>query len=128
MEEAYAQALWDIVERGMQPQKAVELLHRSITARGRQGLMGGIARALQRLADRTEKAEGITLTVAREKDLHTARHKAKEAFSSVAENGHMKETVDESLIGGWRLEGKGVLVDESFKKQLMTLYNRATKN
>jgi len=33
--------------------------------------------------------------------------------------------VDESLIGGWRLEGKETLVDASYKRELLELFNRS---
>jgi F0F1-type ATP synthase delta subunit len=128
MEEAYAQALWRIVEGGMAPKKAVELLYASLSARGRQGLMPRIIRAFERLAARRERAEGVTLTVAREKDLYAARHMAKEALASVGGSKDVNQAIDPTLIGGWRLEGRGTLIDESFKKQLMTLYNRSTRD
>ena len=35
--------------------------------------------------------------------------------------------LDDSLIGGWRLEGRGNLVDASFKKSLLDMYNRTTQ-
>ncbi len=128
MEEAYAQALWNIVEDGTAPAKAVELLHRSLTARGRVELMPRIARAFERLSARKAKAQGMTLTVAHERDLHAAHRHAAKALALLEKHTELTEVVDTSLIGGWRLEGGGVLIDESFKKQLMTLYNRATKD
>ena len=134
MEEAYAQALWRIIDggpsrAGTPAKKAVELLHQSLVARGRQGLFPKIARAFERLAARKRMGSGITLTVAREKDLRAAHHMAKELLDSIAgKHADIKEEIDDSLIGGWRVEGQGTLLDESFKKQLMTLYNRATRN
>lgn len=127
MEEAYAQALWKMVEGGTAPKKAVEQLHASLSSRGREGLMPRIVRAFERLVARRQRAEGITLTVAREKDLRSAHHKAKEVLSSIgAASKDVEEVTDLTIIGGWRLEGRGTLIDESFKKYLLGMYNAAT--
>jgi F0F1-type ATP synthase delta subunit len=34
--------------------------------------------------------------------------------------------VDKSLIGGWRLEHQDMLVDTSYKQQLLDIFNRVT--
>ena len=39
----------------------------------------------------------------------------------------MKVRVDDSLIGGWRLEGRERLIDASYKELLLSIYNRATQ-
>ena len=132
MEEAYAQALWKIIEggpgrAGTPAKKAVELLHQSLVARGRQGLFPKIARAFERLAARKRMGSGITLTVAREKDLLWAHHQAKEVLDSMAaKHADIKEEIDVSLIGGWRVEGQGTLLDESFKRDLLDMYKMIT--
>lgn len=128
MEEAYAQALWQKVEGGMPPKKAVELLHALLVSQGREALMPRIGKALERLAAKKREAEGITLSVAREKDTRAAVQEAKELIASLgAGEAEAEIVVDESLIGGWRLEGREHLYDRSFKKQLLSLYNRATQ-
>lgn len=127
MEEAYAQALWKMIESGMAPKKAIQSVHQSLTARGRASLMPGIARAFERLAARKRQMDSVTLSVAREKDERSAHRSAKEALESLGvTSSDITISVDDSLIGGWRLEGKETLIDASFKKQLLTVYNRAT--
>ena len=52
----------------------------------------------------------------------------KDLLKDMGADTHEVETkVDTSLIGGWRLEGRENLVDASFKKHLLTVYNRVTK-
>ena len=55
-----------------------------------------------------------------------AKREAKELLEKIGAAKDVDVKIDESLIGGWRLEGKGMLVDRSFKKSLLEMYNRAT--
>lgn len=133
MEQAYAQALWKIVEGGKTPHQAVHALHEMLKRDGREALLPRIASAFERIAQRAARKDDIVLTVAREKDLAEAKRKAKEVLSSLgidlgdlpAGKAGLKTQVDDSLIGGWRLEGKEHLVDASYKQQLLNIFNSA---
>lgn len=127
MELAYAQALWKMVEGGMTPAKAVRALQETLKIHGREALLPRIASAFARLAQREAKRSDVVLTVAREKDERRAHKEVKELLTRMGvESKDLKTQVDDSLIGGWRLEGKETLVDASFKNQLLELYNRVT--
>ena len=129
MEEAYAQALWEIVEKGKDPRGAVRALHASLVMNGREGLMPRIARMFARLAARKEQVDSVVLTVAHEGDVRRAEREAGDAIRAVGvELSRVAVKTDGLLIGGWRLEGRETLVDASFRKQLLALYNRATKS
>ena len=127
MEKHYAQALWTMIEKGVEPKKAVHALHDLLVANGRVSLMPRIGHAFDRLA-RTEMAKStLVLSVAYEKDAHAAKQSIKEILSEMnADAKDVEVRVDESLIGGWRLEGREQLHDASFKKMLLEMYNRAT--
>jgi F0F1-type ATP synthase delta subunit len=127
MERMYAQALWEMAEKGMEPKKAVSALYEHLKLRGREALMPRIAKAFERLAARDDGKNTVTLTVAHEKDAHKAKSHIRDMLKKfqVAE-ADVAIRLDGSLIGGWRLEGKESLVDASFKKSLLEMYNRAT--
>jgi F0F1-type ATP synthase delta subunit len=128
METAYAQALWQMIEDGAKPHEAVASLKKTLQAKGRMALLPRIGRAFERLAARKLSGSKMTLTVAREKDAKVALKEAKEVLTQLgAADFDLCEAVDDSLIGGWRLEGRGVLVDQSWKKSLLSIYNAATK-
>ncbi|HTR18796.1 MAG TPA: F0F1 ATP synthase subunit delta [Candidatus Paceibacterota bacterium] len=128
MEKSYAQALWQLVEEGMEPKKALHALVESLKVRGREALLPRIARAFERLATREMKKNAIIVSVAREKDTHKAKREVKAILEEIgADSKNLDVQLDESLIGGWRLEGKGVLVDKSFKKSLLDMYNLAVR-
>ena len=127
METAYAQALWKMVEGGMTPVKAVHALRDTLKVHGREALLPRIGSAFARIAERESRRNDVVLTVAREKD---ERHAHKEVKSMLAAMGietkDLKTQVDDTLIGGWRLEGREMVVDASYKNQLLELFNRAT--
>lgn len=126
MEQAYAQALWQMVEGGKTPHQAVSGLRDMLERQGRVALMPRIARAFERLAQREARKDDVVLTVAREKDLAHAKKEVKEVLSSLGiESSDLKTQVDDTLIGGWRLEGKEHLVDASYKQQLLNIFNSA---
>lgn len=126
METTYAQALWKMVEAGTSPSKAVRALQETLKVHGREALLPRIGRAFARIAEREGKRTGIVLSVAREKDERSAKSAAKEILAKLgAETKEVTVSVDSTLIGGWRLEGKETLVDVSYKKQLLELFDRS---
>lgn len=127
METAYAQALWKMVDGGMTPAKAVRALQETLKIHGREALLPRIARAFARIAEREAKRSDVILTVAREKDERHAHREVKGVLSAMGiEIKDLKTQVDDTIIGGWRLEGREQLVDASYKNQLLELFNRAT--
>ena len=128
MEQAYAQALMSLIEGGMEPKAALHALRESLKTRGREALLPRIALAFERLAARQIQKDTVVISIAREKDAHAAKREAKEILDQIGSDGNNVEIrVDETLIGGWRLEGRGALVDASFKKSLLDMYNRAVR-
>jgi F0F1-type ATP synthase delta subunit len=115
-----------MIGKGTSPKQAALKLRESLAARGRLALLPRIARAFARYAARERAKNILTLSV----DLSGAAHAKREA-KSVLSGMHIDEAdvetvVDESLIGGWRLEGREYLYDMSYKKFLLGMYNRLT--
>ncbi len=127
MEHAYAQALWKMIGSGIKPKEAVHALHEMLVRLGRVSLLPKIGRALVRIAMRDEGRSGVVLLIAREKDESRAKKEAKEfLFEMNLDPKGVTVHVDDTLIGGWRVEGRERLVDASFKKSLLDMYNAAT--
>lgn len=127
MEQDYAQALWKMTEDEMDAKKAVHALHELLVKTGREALLPRIGRAFARIAERESKKNDVVLSVARESDERTAHREANKVLSEMSvEAKELKTQVDDTLIGGWRVEGREMLVDKSYKKELLSLYNRVT--
>ena len=118
--EVYAEAVMSLLEKGMKPKDVVNSINSSLKAAGRVALMPHIARAFARLGARRGQRNRSILIVAKKKHERTAR---KESGAH-----EIPLQVDENLIGGWRLENKEELVDASWKKHLLSIYNRATSS
>lgn len=119
MEQAYAQALWELLQKGEKPKEAVTKIQKALELKGRAALMPAVGKAFERLAQREAQKNRSVLVVARKSDETKARREsgAKEAELSI----------DESIIGGWQLFDKGALRDESWKSALVSIYNNATR-
>jgi F0F1-type ATP synthase delta subunit len=113
MEKLYAQALWKSIENGKSPKEAVESLAKLLKKQGRVELMPRIGKAFKRLAEASQ-GNRVRIFVAHEKD---SKHALKASGLEEAD-----VCVDETLIGGWRLEGGNEVVDRSFKKYLLDIY------
>lgn len=123
MEQVYARAIQELLKAGKSPKQAVSLVHGVLQTRGRAGLLPRVGHAFARLMAREERKNGIVLTIARAQDEKEAR---KGAGAFIPKEADITVRIDEGLIGGWRLEGGGQLVDASFKQQLLSMYNHAT--
>lgn len=126
METAYAQALWKIIGAGTAPKRAITQLRDNLALRGRLALLPRIARAFARHAERERARNTLTLSVGAA-GAAEAKREAKAVLSGMHIDQRDVETiVDETLIGGWRLEGREYLYDASYKKFLLGMYNRLT--
>ncbi len=125
MPEAYAQVLNRLLEKGEAPHAAVQKVHESLKASGRTALFPKIARAFERLMHKKNSRTAVRLFVATEGDSRNAKHEAEHALGTTHE--HMQVVSDQSLIGGWRVEAGEKLVDMSYKKALLSIFNRATQ-
>jgi F0F1-type ATP synthase delta subunit len=127
MEKQYAQALWKLVKRGMEPKKAVHALRDMLAREGRSELLPRVARAFQRIALEQSKKTDVVLTVATEGDITAAKKHTHDLIAEFGVTPHDVQTrIDGSLIGGWRLEGKEKLIDASYKRRLLDLFSRVT--
>lgn len=128
MEQQYAAALWKILQSGKNPKAAVTALYEILVWRGRLSLLPRIARAFARIAARERTKNTLTLSVAATHATH-AKKEAKELLAAMNIDAEDVETkTDENLIGGWRLEGREHLYDASFKKHLLSIYNRTIQS
>ena len=117
--EQYADALVAMVARGTTPAHAVKSLVAHLELRGHKRLLKRLGPLLARRV-LIEERSGVMVEVAHESD---AAHAKKEA---VLFSGDMHIAVREepSIIGGWRMVSKNMLVDNTHKRHLLDIYKR----
>ena len=82
METAYTQALWEMVEKGMQPKKAVHALREVLVRQGRVSLLPKIGHAFVKLAERER---------ARSEEVHTKKKRKKKKKKKKKNNKNKKK-------------------------------------
>ena len=121
LEEVYARALDSSIRGGI---KAEDVLPRLVTILKRRGhikLLPKIARNLERLLEQHTRTKTANVRVA--KKTHEEKYK-KEIDNARRELGLEKATtvLDETLIGGYVVEGGSKMIDASYKTALLKLY------
>lgn len=117
MENLYAQALWKSIEKGQDPKDAVASLVKILASGGRSELLPRVRRSLMRL---------VAKEVNTKPRVYVARASDAESAFKASGIDDADVCVDETLIGGWRLETAESLVDNSFKKHLLSIYSKVT--
>ncbi len=116
--EHYAHALVRLITGGETPHTAVQKTHELLVRQKREHMFPQIARAFARMTQREYMKNREVLIVAHLKDEAHARRE------SGAKDAEL--LLDDSLIGGWRLEAKGMLQDASWKHHLLNIYKKTT--
>jgi F0F1-type ATP synthase delta subunit len=115
MEKVYAQALGNLIARGMREDEAFEKLRAHLSETGRLKLLPALLRELKTLNERSQ-ARSALLEVASTQDAPAAEEAAKrEGIVATA-------VVNPALITGWRLTTGDTLIDRSGKRALVDLY------
>ena len=117
--DAYAKAMMSLSKEGQDADSIVKGLVSSLKARGALALLPKILSTYTNLVAQKGSEEPI-VAVARSAD-------AKEAIEQSGAPKDAKVVVDERLIGGYRLEQGGKLMDNTFKAKLLQIYRNATK-
>lgn len=124
----YAEALYGALE-GKSDSDAKKLLARFrevLSVRGHGALLRFIPHELERIAERRKASNEIILVTAdtksRTKWTHAYDHYEKEGI--IKKGSMRREIVDESIVGGFQIRTKDILIDGSYKKPLVELYRK----
>lgn len=100
-----------------------------VSARGHSGLLTRIAQEFQSIAHRAHAQQKVLVVTAHEKGrargMFAYEHYRKEGV--ISPEAVSEEAVDDSIVGGYQLRGKHMLVDQSYKRLLADLYKNITR-
>ncbi len=101
-----------------------------VKARGHSGLLKLIPIELKKIIAREQsRSEVILVTVdekSRTKWMHAYDHYEKEGI--VPNGSARRDVIDKSIIGGFQIRSKNILIDSSYKKSLIDLYKNITSH
>lgn len=100
-----------------------------VSARGHAGLFTRIAQEFQTISRRAQDHQKVLVVTAHEKGrargAFAYEHYQKEG--TISPDTVFEEVIDESIVGGYQLRGKHMLVDQSYKRLLADLYKNITR-
>jgi F0F1-type ATP synthase delta subunit len=117
--DTYSKAMFELSKAGKSADGIVSGLVKTLKRRGALALLPKVLSSYKRLVERAS-TQGAQLTVARSADIDGARRAS-------AASDDVRVMVDERIIGGYRYEEGGRLMDHSFKSALLQVYRNATK-
>lgn len=128
MREHYITATLDLLEAGHPVGEVFAGLRRVLGSRNHAQLLPGILRGiLRRLSDRTVTA-GTRVFVATIEDAATLAKEIELYLATLGGSGNAPVVVvDGTLIGGAVVEHNAARIDASYKRALLSLYERVTE-
>ncbi len=100
-----------------------------VSARGHSGLLTRIVQEFQTISHRAHTHQKVLVVTAHEKGrargAFAYEHYQKEG--TISPDTVSEEVIDESIVGGYQLRGKHMLVDQSYKRLLADLYKNITR-
>ncbi len=115
----HAQAMFELISSGKTAEDVIKGTMKSLKKRGAIKILPKILKEYQ-ILEKKEYMKKPTLTIARESD------RANAIKDSDADKD-INIVIDESIVGGYKLENNGVLTDNSFKSHLFNVYKNAVK-
>lgn len=129
----YAEALYkalqgeNVIDEG-DSKKVFARFKKVISARGHDRLIPFIGREFEKVVTRENKNSEVILVTADNKSknkwMHAYDHYKKEKI--IPKGSVCREVVDESIIGGFQIRTKDILIDGTYKKSLVELYRKIT--
>jgi F0F1-type ATP synthase delta subunit len=122
---SYAQAL-EIALRKKSEDVQAQLVKNFLVilrSRGHQKLLPNIVHELEKRL--TREQESVKILFAREEDKIRYKENIQADLLEIAkEKEEQSQEIDEKLVGGYRVETKNILIDRSYKRALIDLYQK----
>ena len=129
MKTDYTQAFLSTIQAGTPVDEALTGLHRVLTNRNHKKILVPILREVLRVLETGRGIKPAVVTTASDKISEQQRTQIAIVLRElgVSEETELKETVDETLIGGFIATFDYKEYDQSYKKALKSLYESITK-
>jgi F-type H+-transporting ATPase subunit delta len=127
LEKKYAQALDDLTKN--KSSDDVNIIFSNFISvlkkKGHYTILPKILKSLENLKQR-EKSDNIEFIIASKEQEDKFKPRFDEFKRYFSEKAKIKTEIDETIIGGFIIKSKSIIIDGSYKKALMNLYNKFT--
>lgn len=129
----YAEALYQtLIEKSVKTEsdakKILARFYKVISFRGHEKLLPFISHELEKIMAREENKNEVIFITADKKSqskwMHAYDHYEEEGV--IPKNINRRDVVDESIVGGYQIRSKDIIIDGSYKKSLIELYRKIT--
>ncbi len=127
----YAEALYGALQSEQSEggaQKIFARFRKVLSARGHEKLLPFVAHELEKILARENNKNEVILVTADKKSgakwAHAYDHYEKEGI--IPKGTIRRDVIDESIVGGFQIRTKDILIDGSYKKSLVELYRSIT--
>ena len=122
---SYAHALYDLQkDQKTSADVAVSKLIKLLKYKGHIKLLPSIAEEFEKIIDVSRDESTMSITCAKEEDFKIHRGELQEHLGHSGSE-YTKEVIDETIIGGFILRKGETIIDGSYKKKLLLLYQNA---
>ena len=127
MKKAYVTALVETILAGKSIELVLADLKALLVRRGHERLWSQILKATARELAVKERRIVPQLVVSKADKVSETTIKEALLVLGAAADSVYNETVDDTLVGGFTLRVRGLLLDKSYKRVLLNLYEKITK-
>lgn len=120
----YIQAAYEVITQGGDVEAVLKNVQTVLERRGLGKVYPRVLRGLLEKLERGQANEVPTVLIAREKDMERHRTAIEAAVARIAPQSAYSVEMDESIIGGFIVSGKGKRIDHSYKSTLLDTYHR----
>lgn len=118
----YIQAIRELLREGHDPEAVFRNLTILLKRKGHEKLHAQILRGVSTQIEKDIQGDTALVTLAREHDCKVQKHAIESVLASMGTETNFEITIDPAIIGGFTAVQGGKIVDQSYKKQLLTLY------
>ncbi len=127
MKKQYIQAALEMIASGKAPEAVLAGLAKTLEAKGHMRLHASVLQGVLRILETQKTKTTAIVTIASEKAGVEHAKAIKEALSELSTEFVPETKIDETIIGGFTAEFNNVLIDKSYKAQLVSLYRKLAK-
>lgn len=123
----YIKAALVLIAEGYDPDALLTKLKALLEKKGHTGLYPQILKGLHTALEQKSVAAVPVVRVAHDADTQKHAEKVKAALAQLGAAETFTTHTDDSLIGGFVVEHNHKIIDNSYKRQLVSLYREVTK-